>query len=304
MQNSSECQTTITKKDKLLSFAFAWLLLLSIIPSFISTGKLLFQIVSTIVLSSLISYAAYKVENGSRIIALAFNYFLAFWVLFAFCRQTLLQIQNYTNGGSFRGWINFFYYDKSMTIGIVWLTILVVFTALGSKNIQYRNKKAAMDYTSFFNTTSRGFIIFYLLLLLYSFVIIRGFDAHYSAPNFIPFRMIIEYARIRDYRMFMIFFGNLLLFTPFGFYTKVITHKSRFSEVLMPVIISSVIELSQLLFKNGNCDLDDVILNSAGFYLGILIKLSADKIICKKSAGAEKTMFEWLPYPLFNLSLR
>jgi glycopeptide antibiotics resistance protein len=215
-----------------------------------------------------------------------------------------LQVQHYISGGSFKGWIHFFYYDKSMTIGLVWVTMLLLITSLKITNGRYRNKTATKDYISFFNTSSRGFIIYYFLLLFYSFVIIRDFDSQHSIPNFIPFHMIIQYAKVHDYEVFMIFFGNLLLFTPFGFYTKVITQKYHFSILMLPVIISSVIELSQLILNNGNCDIDDVILNSFGFYFGIFIKNSVDKIVSRTTGGSEKTLFVWLPYSLFNLSVR
>jgi len=305
MRNSYKGKVSIAKKDILLAVVFFILLMLCVYPSFSNIGKLLLQIISTVVLSSMVSLIALRVKNGLKIMTLAFNIFIFFWIAFAIGWELFLQIRNHTEGVKFSGWIHFFYYDKSMTIGLVWFSIMTIFTSFRMKKKSFKNEMAVKDYVSFFNASSRGFIIYYLLLLFYSFVIIRDLGSRPSVPNFIPFHMIIQYARIHDYETFMVFFGNLLLFTPFGFYTKVIKNNTHFIVLLLlPVIISSIIEISQLILKNGNCDIDDVILNSMGFYLGVFIKLIADKIVVKITAGSEKTLFVWQPYSLLSLKLR
>jgi len=293
------------KKEILLSALLFFLLMLCVYPSFSNIGKLFLQITSAIFLPSIVSLIVLRIKNGLKIMALALNIFIAFWIVFAIGWEIFLQIRNHIEGVTFNGWIHFFYYDKSMTIGLVWFSIMTIFTLFRMKNKRFKNDINIKDYISFFNSSSRGFIIYYLLLLFYSFVIIRDLGSRPSIPNFIPFHMIIQYIKIHNYETFMVFFGNLLLFTPFGFYTKVIKNKTNFFVILLlPVIISSAIELSQLILKNGNCDIDDVLLNSMGFYLGILVKISIDKIVSRKTCGAEKTVFIWQHYSLFSLRVR
>ena len=64
-----------------------------------------------------------------------------------------------------------------------------------------------------------------------------------------------------------------------------------FKSLLLAPVLSLAIELSQLLLKNGNFDVDDIILNSLGFYLGYCILLIFDKIRSIITKGAEKTIF-------------
>lgn len=69
--------------------------------------------------------------------------------------------------------------------------------------------------------------------------------------------------------------GNILLFMPMGFLLKALNNeKSTRQIVLTCVVISISIELLQLLFKIGVCDIDDVLLNTLGAYFGVLIRSS------------------------------
>ncbi|MEI6578206.1 MAG: VanZ family protein [Eubacteriales bacterium] len=295
----------ISIKDIYLSIIFSLLLFLCMIPSFSNIGKLLIQIISTIVLSSAVSLISFRFNNGLKVMALALNIFLLILLLSALSWQIVVQIKNYIDGVTYHGWIHMFYYDKLMTIGLVYFSVNVVYAILRLNKIYRLNDSFLKDFINFFNVSGRGFILYYLFFILYSFVIIRGFGSNTSPPNFIPFITIINYIKSQNYEMFMYFLGNLFLFTPLGFYTIVIKPKYHLLfMLLLPITISSAIELSQLIFKNGNCDIDDVILNSIGFYLGVLIKLATDKIISKKTGGSEKTIFVWKPYSIFNYKIK
>lgn len=296
---------SLSSNDIIFSLLFSFLLFLCAVPSFLSIGKLLLQISSTIALASIVSLVAYKIKNGLKIMAMALNIFIVVLVISALVWEAILQIQNITNGGSFSDWIYMFYYDKSMTVGIVCFSVIAVFTLLRLKRNNYNNNSFLKDFTSFFNASSRGFLLYYAVLLFYSFVLIRRIGAYSSLANFIPFNTITGYIRSQNYEMFMYFFGNLLLFTPFGFYAMTIRHKKHFTILLLlPIILSTSIELSQLVLKNGNCDIDDVILNSFGFYLGVLIKIAVDKVIVRKTGGSEKTVFVWQQYSIFSLKVK
>lgn len=68
------------------------------------------------------------------------------------------------------------------------------------------------------------------------------------------------------------FFGNILLFIPFGFLLKILLkNASNKKIVLIGTLASSFIELTQLLFDRGVCDINDVILNVLGTYVGVVI---------------------------------
>ncbi len=67
-------------------------------------------------------------------------------------------------------------------------------------------------------------------------------------------------------------FGNVILFLPFGFLIKTRNPQKRsLTLVLYGFLVSTGIEVLQLLLQIGVCDIDDVILNVAGAGAGIFI---------------------------------
>jgi glycopeptide antibiotics resistance protein len=63
--------------------------------------------------------------------------------------------------------------------------------------------------------------------------------------------------------------GNFLLFLPLGFFLKVFIQRKTVTLLLYAVCISVLIELLQLVLRIGVCDIDDVMLNSAGALAGM-----------------------------------
>ncbi len=64
--------------------------------------------------------------------------------------------------------------------------------------------------------------------------------------------------------------GNTLIFSPLGFILPLLSDRfSKFKNILfISVIFSLSIEISQLIFYLGACDVDDLILNVVGSLLG------------------------------------
>ena len=67
--------------------------------------------------------------------------------------------------------------------------------------------------------------------------------------------------------------GNTLAFAPFGFFAHVILNKkpSLLKFTLLMVSASLLIEVIQLIFLVGSCDIDDIILNVLGAVFSYLI---------------------------------
>jgi glycopeptide antibiotics resistance protein len=66
--------------------------------------------------------------------------------------------------------------------------------------------------------------------------------------------------------------GNILLFMPMGFLLAALNStKSTRQIVLTGMLVSIGIELLQLVFKIGVCDIDDVILNTLGTLCGLAV---------------------------------
>ena len=73
--------------------------------------------------------------------------------------------------------------------------------------------------------------------------------------------------------------GNVICFMPFGFLLPTIFKSRVFKNIIsvtfMAAIFSMIIETCQLLLKVGAFDVDDILLNTIGGFLGyILLKLT------------------------------
>ena len=101
--------------------------------------------------------------------------------------------------------------------------------------------------------------------------------------NLIPFKVLIETYRevfMNGYvEYFLInFLGNIILFMPFGFIIPLLWNVSNKKVIVIGTCISFFIEISQLLLARGT-DVDDLILNTSGVILGLLLY----KLLYKKN---------------------
>ena len=73
--------------------------------------------------------------------------------------------------------------------------------------------------------------------------------------------------------------GNIAVFVPLGFFTALLLRRRYYGAFALAVtyIVSLVAELLQYLLKVGTFDIDDVILNTFGGLLGILIAAAIRK---------------------------
>lgn len=111
-----------------------------------------------------------------------------------------------------------------------------------------------------------SFIIYILCL----FQVVTFQDAvSWSSDNFIPFREIFRY----DFgsRLFMKnVIGNVLMFMPFGFFASYyLDNKKPWLTILLTVIASVSIETVQMVIGRV-FDVDDIMLNIMGGFLGYL----------------------------------
>ena len=109
--------------------------------------------------------------------------------------------------------------------------------------------------------------------------------------NFVPFEEKINYIKnfsllYNNEKWFIIkeITGNLLLFFPFSFFASVLSGKKNnklFIGVSI-ILVVLMIEFTQYFLHIGKFDIDDIVLNISGGFIGIfaLDKLS-NKWICK-----------------------
>lgn len=105
--------------------------------------------------------------------------------------------------------------------------------------------------------------------------------------NLLPFTVVIEtYNEVfinGNLAYFLInFLGNVVLFVPFGLFTQLLWDIPKRKSLLIGLGASLFIEFCQLFLARGT-DVDDLLLNTAGTCLGLLI-FALFKKICPKFA--------------------
>lgn len=168
-------------------------------------------------------------------------------------------------------------------------------TLLFSRNVEEQTKTKLIKRTFVFYFILYIFLLFNLVMLddffgRASMGVIWNFDPRYldsflmNRVNLIPFRTVLEYLNsfsIPFHTKIINLLGNTLAFAPFGFFAHVILNKkpSLLKFTLLMISASLLIEVIQLIFLVGSCDIDDIILNVLGAVFSYLIFKTK---ICKK----------------------
>lgn len=263
-------------KSVLSCFICVLFMLLSAYAGMQFTGRLGFQIALTFVLSLIFSFVTDKVGVKSKTLAVSLCVSTSFWVICALIGQMLLK-------GTFfifnSPWKYMFYYDS---IGMVFIVMIVVTAYRRFKAFRKKDEETVEEYEKFYSTASVVFTVFYIIVLIYCFFIIRFPGGERETPNFDPLDVfkVTFFSGYLDYERLVLFLGNIAIFIPLGY---LLCHRLnrgglKIVLVLLPVVLSSAIEFSQYYFGMGHPDVDDVILNVIGFYIGVLLKIIFDKV--------------------------
>lgn len=101
--------------------------------------------------------------------------------------------------------------------------------------------------------------------------------------NLVPLREIrrfLEHADSLGWRIvFLNIYGNVLAFVPFGYFVPNLFggFRKAISVTFVGFLFSFVVEVAQLFFYVGSFDVDDILLNTIGAFLGYIIYF----IFCK-----------------------
>jgi glycopeptide antibiotics resistance protein len=127
-----------------------------------------------------------------------------------------------------------------------------------------------------------GVFVCYIILLIKVLLLSRvslpelfsGQNIATRSVNVIPFRSIMEvFIASSEAKTFSFgnVIGNILIFIPLGLYLPLIKKDKRMAaNLLLVLIVSFSVEVVQGLLGIGTADIDDVILNSLGGWIGIL----------------------------------
>ncbi len=119
------------------------------------------------------------------------------------------------------------------------------------------------------------FLLSFLIYAMLLFYVVTFQDVNYGTNNFVPFKEIFRY-EIGSRLFIKNILGNIILFIPFGvFVSYLMKTRKTYPIIVISLITSLVIEYTQL--KIGRTfDIDDILLNVIGGFLGFLVFLITD----------------------------
>lgn len=135
------------------------------------------------------------------------------------------------------------------------------------------------------NTTRNqkfGWVLFiaYLALLVYLMFFAESLgrdpEQREYAYNLELFKEIKRFYHYREQlgmeAFLMNIFGNIVGFMPCGFFLPIVSRRGRkwYNNILLCFGLSLCIEVTQLVFKVGSFDVDDLLLNTLGGILGYI----------------------------------
>ena len=147
---------------------------------------------------------------------------------------------------------------------LVWMPALIagIICSITITVLLKKNKKKWIVLT---------WIIAYLYIILYGTILNRECGDTYKI-NLIPFW---SYDNIHNgfIETFYEKLYNIIVFIPYGFLLGLYFRNNRFKWVLSIGLLTSVcIELIQLVTKTGMCETDDVICNTLGCIIGVIVE--------------------------------
>lgn len=157
-------------------------------------------------------------------------------------------------------------------LGEVWPVILICSVIAISMRITYiiKNKQELIFYKELLSFT---FLIYVLCL----FYVVTFQDVGWSSSNFIPFKEMFRY-HIGSRLFIKNVLGNIIMFAPYGFFASYyLDLKKPKSIFLLVLLVSLSIETTQLIIGRV-FDIDDIILNIVGGFIGFYCYRSLDTV--------------------------
>lgn len=121
-------------------------------------------------------------------------------------------------------------------------------------------------------------LIEYTLLVICSTVIFRPLQ-EYTGIDAYPFWSYVTIIE-GDYSLLIEKFLNIIMFLPIGLLIAAVWKNWKY--LIIAVLLSSFIEIMQMLLKRGVCEFDDVFHNSLGALIGFIFLNVADFFISNK----------------------
>jgi glycopeptide antibiotics resistance protein len=174
---------------------------------------------------------------------------------------------------------NLIKYLHPLALIVVWAIITVITITAG---LLLRNQKLLLNKYLVLS----AFALYSACLLVLLFF--RPGNNAYASYNLEPFSTIEFYlaGRVDFLVAFYNLAANVILFIPFGvFLIFLMKKKSFFTLLVIPIASISAIEITQFLSRRGSLDIDDLILNLLGVFLGYALSPLLQRAYIIKIAG-------------------
>ena len=153
------------------------------------------------------------------------------------------------------------------------------------------------------NTTRNrkaGWVLFiaYLALLVYFMFFAESFgrdpqqrDYAYNLELFKEIKRFYHYRHQLGMEAFLLnIVGNVVGFLPCGFFLPIVSRRGRkwYNAILLSFGLSLCIETTQLIFKVGSFDVDDLLLNTLGGALGYVVYRIVQRLRIRRRQRAQR----------------
>ncbi len=122
--------------------------------------------------------------------------------------------------------------------------------------------------------------VIFTIFVLYIIILLRltVFRSSFSFSNLfkgqidlVPFDEIFTLLISKPFYFFYLFLGNIAWFVPFGYFLDKQLHFSMLKILFLGFLLSLFIEVMQFVLATGYSEVEDLILNTLGAYLGWLL---------------------------------
>ena len=163
----------------------------------------------------------------------------------------------------------------------IFLVFILIFAYL-IYNIYISVKKDDLALFNYFLNTG----LFLSILLVVSLTIFPVTTQLFTPPEFniVPFKTILNFINHKDFIEFLAnVIGNIILFTPLGFFLYIKLNENYKKSFLICLCATIFVECVQIFLPMRTTDIDDIILNTLGSVIGILIAKIITSIIIPKT---------------------
>jgi glycopeptide antibiotics resistance protein len=159
-----------------------------------------------------------------------------------------------------------------MTAGI---TVFLTLTIFKANNFKY-----------FYYVFWKSFTPLYFFTLIIEFLRKPGvgLTTNYKLFNgtFIMLKAIIKNPNI-NFEPYLLFFGNIIIFIPLPLILSAFLKKIKpYQLILIGLAVPFIVEGYQYVFKCGDVDIDDIVLNWFGYFIGMILYLIIKKRLLEK----------------------